>query len=64
MMAVLYDYGGYYAKTPFKLTVTNDPPVFLNNKIMIDQKIRFNNSFDYNLPPYADPEGSPVYLKL
>jgi len=38
--------------------VTNAAPLFLNKQTLLDQRIHFNNTFEYILPQYADPEGS------
>ncbi len=62
MQVEIFDYQPYSSFTYFGVTVTNAAPIFLNNQTMKNQKIPFNNTFEYLLPSYGDPEGSPVYL--
>jgi len=45
------------------LTVNNGPPVFVSDTVK-DMKIMFNQTTEYKLPSYADPEGMPVYITL
>lgn len=60
----IYDYQPYSSFVYFEVKVTNAAPVFLNKETLKNQKMHFNNTFEYLLPPYADPEGSQVYLTL
>jgi hypothetical protein len=39
-------------------------PEILPTGAFYDLKIRFNNSFEFFLPPFDDPEGNPVFILL
>jgi hypothetical protein len=41
----------------------NAPPYFIDKKPE-DMKLKFNNSFEFVLPPYKDAEGNRLYLYL
>jgi hypothetical protein len=41
----------------------NNPPYFID-KVPENLTVKFNNSFEYFLPPYKDEEGSPIFLSL
>ena len=44
-----------------EIFVKNAPPDFIEpDTVLPDVTVKFNNTFLYILPPYADPEGSPV----
>ncbi len=41
----------------------NNPPVFTNT-LPISVTIPFNQTYDYPLPPYADPEGNNIIVSI
>ena len=43
------------------LSVFNLAPVFINETVK-DLKINFNQTFEYKLPEFHDPEGMFVYV--
>ena len=48
-----------------EIVVTNAAPDFIEpDTVLPDVTVKFNNTFLYILPPYADPEGSLVYIEL
>ncbi len=53
----LKDDVGDTTKQSFVVTVINDPP-FFTNQGPTDQLVRFNTSFVYTLPTYADNENN------
>ena len=64
MQLYLYDESGAQSLyVPFKLTVYNKAPIFIGAGLQ-DQKISFNITKDYYLPPFEDPEGMPVYISF
>jgi predicted nucleotidyltransferase len=54
----IYDYQPYSSFLYFDVKVINAAPLFLNKEIMKNKRMHFNNTYEYILPPYADPEGS------
>jgi hypothetical protein len=56
----IYDYQPYSSFLFFDVKVFNYAPVLLNNEKMQNKKMHFNTTYEYLLPPYADPEGSRV----
>jgi hypothetical protein len=46
------------------VNVLNLAPVFTNLTVLPPLKIRFNTTFEFPLPPNADPEGNPIYIWL
>lgn len=45
------------------ITINNHPPVFIFDT-PISFTMVFNNTYDYILPPYYDPEGMPISITL
>jgi hypothetical protein len=39
-------------------------PEILPGGAFYNFKIRFNNSFEFILPPFADPENNPIFIQL
>ena len=60
----IYDYRPYSSFAHFDVKVTNSAPFFLNNETMKNLKLHFNNTFEFLLPPYQDPDGNNVKFIL
>jgi hypothetical protein len=54
----IYDYKPYSSFAYFDVNVINAAPLFLNKEMMLNKRMHFNTTYEYLLPPYADPEGS------
>jgi hypothetical protein len=51
------------ASSSFKISVINNPPYFLNTKL-VDFTMKFNNSYNYFIPKYRDDEGHAVTVLI
>lgn len=56
-------WGGWSPEYFFKLTVFNLPPFFIKETVK-DRIVNFNESIDYKLPSFQDPEGMQVYVSV
>ena len=60
----IYDWKPYSSFLYFDVNVKNLAPVFTNLTVLSSLKIRFNTTFEFPVPPYADPESNPIYITL
>jgi hypothetical protein len=58
------DGGVGYTNDELLINITNWAPYFVDDRKPLNHSLKMNNSFDYQLPKYADRENNPVYLTL
>lgn len=58
MRVEIFDYQPYSSFAYFDVKVINAAPLFLYKEIMHNKRLHFNNTYEYILPPYTDPEGN------
>jgi len=58
MRVEIYDYQPYSSFLYFDVNVINAAPLFSNKESMQNLRLHFNNTYEYLLPSYTDPEGS------
>jgi len=58
MRVEIFDYQPYSSFAYFDVKVINAAPVFLYKETMMNKRLHFNNTYEYILPTYEDPEGN------